>query len=65
MSREAQFGSRGPRGEILLGYLPACMVFYFMNEGKLMNVSHSTISAKDKSLTNTHLRQKWKNIVWH
>ncbi|WP_052279213.1 reverse transcriptase N-terminal domain-containing protein [Methanosarcina acetivorans] len=33
-----------------------------MNEGKLMNVSHSTISAKDKSLTDTHLRQKWNNI---
>ena len=29
-----------------------------------MNVSHSTISAKDKSLTNTHLRQKWRNIDW-
>jgi len=36
-----------------------------MNEGKLMNVSHSTISVKDKSLTNTHLRQKWNNINWH
>ena len=30
-----------------------------------MNVSHSMISAKDKSLTNTHLRQRWKNIDWH
>jgi RNA-directed DNA polymerase len=36
-----------------------------MNEGKLMNVSHSTISAKDKSLTNTHPSQKWKSIEWH
>lgn len=36
-----------------------------MNEGKLMNVSHSTVSAKDKSLTNTHLNQKWENINWH
>jgi RNA-directed DNA polymerase len=35
-----------------------------MNEGKLMNVSHSTISTKDKSLTNTHFRQKWNNINW-
>lgn len=35
-----------------------------MNEGKLMNVSHSTISVKDKSLTNAHLRQKWRNIDW-
>jgi RNA-directed DNA polymerase len=36
-----------------------------MNEGKLMNVSHSTISSKDKSLTDTHFRQKWKSIDWH
>jgi len=36
-----------------------------MNEGKLMNVSRSTMSVKDKSLTNTHLRQKWNNINWH
>jgi RNA-directed DNA polymerase len=35
-----------------------------MNEGKLMNVSHSMISTKDKSLTNTHFRQKWNNINW-
>lgn len=30
-----------------------------------MNVSHSTISTKDKSLTNARLRQKWKSIDWH
>jgi RNA-directed DNA polymerase len=36
-----------------------------MNEGKLMNVSHSTISVKDKSLTSIHLRQKWKSVNWH
>ena len=36
-----------------------------MNEGKLINVSHSTVSAKDKNLTNTHLRQKWNNINRH
>jgi RNA-directed DNA polymerase len=35
-----------------------------MNEGKLMDVSHSTISAKDKSLTNAHFRQKWRKIDW-
>ncbi|KKG07021.1 group II intron reverse transcriptase/maturase [Methanosarcina mazei] len=36
-----------------------------MNEGKLMNVSHSTISTKDKSLTNARLSQKWRSIDWH
>jgi RNA-directed DNA polymerase len=36
-----------------------------MNEGKLMNVSRSMISSKDKSLTNTHLRQNWNKIDWH
>lgn len=35
-----------------------------MNEGKLMNVSHSMISTKDKSLTNAHPRQRWRNIDW-
>lgn len=36
-----------------------------MNEGKLMNVRHSMISKKDKSLTNAHPRQRWRNIDWH
>lgn len=36
-----------------------------MKGGKLLNVSYSTISSKDKNLTNTQLCQKWKIIDWH
>jgi RNA-directed DNA polymerase len=36
-----------------------------MKGGKLLNVSHSTISYQDKKLTNAHLYQKWKSINWH
>jgi len=35
-----------------------------MKGGKLLNVSHSTISSQDKKLTNAHLCQKWKTINW-
>lgn len=30
-----------------------------------MNVSHSTISVKDKKLTDAQLRQRWQKIDWH
>ncbi len=35
-----------------------------MKGGKLLNVSLSTISFKDKKLTDAQLRQKWKTIDW-
>ncbi|MDD4522067.1 MAG: reverse transcriptase N-terminal domain-containing protein [Methanosarcina sp.] len=36
-----------------------------MKGGKLLNASCSTISSKDKNLTNAQLSQKWKTIDWH
>lgn len=36
-----------------------------MKGGKLLNVSISTLSHKDKKLTDTHLFQKWESINWH
>ncbi|AKB59490.1 reverse transcriptase N-terminal domain-containing protein [Methanosarcina barkeri] len=36
-----------------------------MKGGKLLNVSFSTISLRDKKLTNAQLYQKWKTINWH
>ena len=41
------------------------LVFYCMERGKLLNVSHSTISYQDKKLTDANLYQKWKSINWH
>src|SRR5665647_996835 len=41
------------------------LVFYCMKGGKLLNVSHSTISYQDKKLADTLLCQKWKTINWH
>ena len=41
------------------------LVFYCMKGGKLLNVSHSTISYQDKKLTDANLYQKWKSINWH
>lgn len=36
-----------------------------MKGGKLLNVSHSTISFQDKKLTDAHFCQTWKTINWH
>lgn len=57
LDRGSNFASIRKDADLLNGIL--------LYEGcKLMNVSPSTISAKDKKLTNAQFRQQWQNIDW-
>jgi len=58
LDRGSNFASTRKDADLLFGIL--------LYEGcKIMRVSYSTISAKDKKLTNAQLRHKWQNIDWH